>query len=262
LLLHRRALADLCARRTVTGPFADLDAAAPARLYAHAFIAADVHAVHDPDTYRNPQAGGQRHFYVDGDAYDDQHTVCHSHPYRYADTDLYRDGDAHCHRDGHRHRDRHCHPYPNTDQYGYQYPHAQPDAYYHIDRHANRDIDRYADADRYAGCGSAAATMMKGPRSDAQARVRTATEEGTVKRKRLSPKLTERQQLIIGIVLVVLVAISLLYCLGFASVAVHQAWKSGPLQQWNEGENYYLEEDLELTPAPVVEPTATMSSSN
>ena len=83
-----------------------------------------------------------------------------------------------------------------------------------------------------------------------------------MKRKRLDLKLTERQQLVVGIVLVVLVAISLLYCLGFASVALRQAWESGPLQQWNESENYYLEEGLDLTPAPAVEPTATVPSSN
>jgi hypothetical protein len=83
-----------------------------------------------------------------------------------------------------------------------------------------------------------------------------------VKRKRLSLKLTERQQLVVGIVLVVLVAVSLLYCLGFASVALRQAWESGPLQQWNEGENLYLEEILDLTLSPLVEPTATVSSPN
>jgi hypothetical protein len=83
-----------------------------------------------------------------------------------------------------------------------------------------------------------------------------------VKRKRLIPKLTERQQLIIGIVLVVLVAISMLYCLGLASVALRQAWESGPLQQWNETENYYLEELLDLTLSPLVEPTATVPAPN
>ena len=74
-----------------------------------------------------------------------------------------------------------------------------------------------------------------------------------MKRKRLNLQLTERQQLVIGFVLVILVAISLLYCLGFASVALRQAWESGPLP-WGENNNY-PEESTVLPPTPVVEPT-------
>jgi len=77
-----------------------------------------------------------------------------------------------------------------------------------------------------------------------------------VKRKRLDLQLTERQQLIIGFVLVVLVAISMLYCLGLASVALRQAWEQGPLQL-NDSENYLFEEMLDLTPQPIVAPTDT-----
>jgi hypothetical protein len=73
-----------------------------------------------------------------------------------------------------------------------------------------------------------------------------------VKRKRLNLQLTERQQLVIGFVLVILVAISLLYCLGFASVALRQAWESGPLP-WSENNN--PEGSIELQPTPLVEPT-------
>jgi hypothetical protein len=77
-----------------------------------------------------------------------------------------------------------------------------------------------------------------------------------VKRKRLHVQLTERQQLIIGFVLVVLVAISLLYCLGFASVALRQAWENSPLQLNGNGTYYFEEEGLDLTPTlPLVEPT-------
>jgi hypothetical protein len=77
-----------------------------------------------------------------------------------------------------------------------------------------------------------------------------------VKRRRLKPQLTERQQLIIGFVLVILVAISMLYCLGLASVALRQAWEQSPLQ-WNDSENIYPEEILELLPEPIVVPTDT-----
>ena len=77
-----------------------------------------------------------------------------------------------------------------------------------------------------------------------------------MKRKRLDLQLTERQQLIIGFVLVVLVAISMLYCLGLASVALRQAWEQGPLQL-NDSENYLFEEMLDLTPQPIVAPTDT-----
>lgn len=43
------------------------------------------------------------------------------------------------------------------------------------------------------------------------------------------PALSERQQLILGLVLVILLAISMLYCLGVASMVLRQAWESGPL---------------------------------
>jgi len=77
-----------------------------------------------------------------------------------------------------------------------------------------------------------------------------------MKQKRLNVQLTERQQLVIGFVLVVLVAISLLYCLGFASVALRHAWENSPLQLNGNNGVYYLEEETgDLTPTPFVEPT-------
>ncbi len=77
-----------------------------------------------------------------------------------------------------------------------------------------------------------------------------------MKQKLLNVQLTERQQLVIGFVLVVLVAISLLYCLGFASVALRHAWESSPLQLNGNNGVYYLEDEaLDLTPSPLVEPT-------
>ena len=77
-----------------------------------------------------------------------------------------------------------------------------------------------------------------------------------MKRKRLDLQLTERQQLVIGFVLVILVAISMLYCLGLASVALRQAWEESPLQL-NDGENGFPEEMLDLIPEPIVVPTDT-----
>ena len=73
-----------------------------------------------------------------------------------------------------------------------------------------------------------------------------------MKRKHIDLQLTERQQVLIGFVLVILVAISMLYCLGFASVALRTAWENGPLP-WNENNNY-PDESTELPLTPPVEP--------
>ncbi len=73
-----------------------------------------------------------------------------------------------------------------------------------------------------------------------------------MKRKRLNLQPSERQQLILGILLVILLAISILYCLGFASMVLLQAWENAPLP-WNVTDT--LEEGLDLTATPVVEPT-------
>lgn len=77
-----------------------------------------------------------------------------------------------------------------------------------------------------------------------------------MKRTRLNVQLTERQQLVIGLVLVVLVAISLLYCLGFASVALRHAWENSPLHLNGTNGVYYFEDETgDLTPTPLIEPT-------
>ena len=75
-----------------------------------------------------------------------------------------------------------------------------------------------------------------------------------MKRKQLDLQLTEQQQVIIGFVLVILVAISMLYCLGLASVALRQAWEQSPLQL-DDSESYPFEEMLDLTPEPTVVPS-------
>jgi hypothetical protein len=46
-------------------------------------------------------------------------------------------------------------------------------------------------------------------------------------------KLTEEQQLLLALMLVILVAVSLLYCLGFASLAVREVWEQAPIP-WTE----------------------------
>lgn len=71
-------------------------------------------------------------------------------------------------------------------------------------------------------------------------------------------QLSEEQQLILGLVLVILVAISLLYCLGFSSIALRQAWENAPLP-WTgtEPPPENLEVDATPTaalPSPVLTP--------
>jgi hypothetical protein len=89
-------------------------------------------------------------------------------------------------------------------------------------------------------------------------RVQGLLPEGDVKRKRRTLQLTERQQLVIGFVLVILVAISMLYCLGFASVALRNAWENSPLP-WSESNNYPAESTA-LPPTPPLEPTDSSSA--
>lgn len=64
--------------------------------------------------------------------------------------------------------------------------------------------------------------------------------------------MSDEQQLIVGVLLVILLAISILYCLGFASIAVRQAWDNAP-PSWNDS---LPPEDTTDTPGTViVEPT-------
>jgi hypothetical protein len=59
--------------------------------------------------------------------------------------------------------------------------------------------------------------------------------------------LNERQQLILGFVLIILLAISMLYCLGFASVILHKVWENGPLP-WQVASPTVEILDLPLSP--------------
>jgi len=74
-------------------------------------------------------------------------------------------------------------------------------------------------------------------------------------RRRPRLELTERQQLVLVTILVVLLAASLLYCIGFASLALRQVWERIPVP-WTSPEP--LEE--ELTPAPEITSTLTVTA--
>jgi len=73
-------------------------------------------------------------------------------------------------------------------------------------------------------------------------------DNGPVKRRRLTLQLSYRQSLALALLLVVLLAVSLLYCLGFASMALLQAWEDQPLP-WNDVE--WPIESIDTTPAPL-----------
>jgi hypothetical protein len=74
-----------------------------------------------------------------------------------------------------------------------------------------------------------------------------------VKRRRLNVQLTNEQQLIVALLLVILLAISMLYCLGFASLALHQTLEKTILP-WNSTSP--PGEEIEIMPgSPPVEAT-------
>lgn len=71
-----------------------------------------------------------------------------------------------------------------------------------------------------------------------------------MKRRRSLPPLSEEQQLILGLVLVILLAISMLYCLGFASLVLRQAWESAP-PPWEDASP--TTETLDVPSDPTIE---------
>ena len=77
-------------------------------------------------------------------------------------------------------------------------------------------------------------------------------QEASVRQNRFH--LSEKQQLVVGLSLIILLAISMLYCLGFASVALHQVWERIQLPG---SETDSVDEMLELTTIPTIEVTAT-----
>ncbi len=75
-----------------------------------------------------------------------------------------------------------------------------------------------------------------------------------MKKRRARLQLNDEQQLILGFVLVILLAISMLYCLGFASVAVRQTWVGSPLPTVDTS---VPDEGTPLPATVFVEPTVT-----
>jgi hypothetical protein len=73
-----------------------------------------------------------------------------------------------------------------------------------------------------------------------------------VKIKRPRRQLSNQQYMILGLLLVILLAVSLLYCLGFASLALLQAWEDAALP-WDETQAV----DGSILPTPAIgTPTA------
>lgn len=72
-----------------------------------------------------------------------------------------------------------------------------------------------------------------------------------MKRRWRRPQLSEEQQLILGLLLVILVVTSLLYCLGFASLALRQAGEAAPLP-WSETEPPAENPEAQPTPVDVI----------
>jgi len=156
LLLYRRAPAGLCSRLTGAPVATNLDAAPP-RLHANALVRANVHAGHDADSHRDPEARGKCHLHVHSHAPADAHAHRHNHPY------AYRDADVHSDHDPYRHPDRHPHHHADTHAHFYDYAH--PDAFTHTYRYANvdaePDTERHPDAntDLHAKPGSSRSMM-------------------------------------------------------------------------------------------------------
>ena len=73
-----------------------------------------------------------------------------------------------------------------------------------------------------------------------------------MKRQRLSIELSEEQQLILALLVVILVAVSMLYCLGFASVVLRENWVNAP---FSLDENDSSLEEAPMSSEPIREPT-------
>jgi hypothetical protein len=73
-----------------------------------------------------------------------------------------------------------------------------------------------------------------------------------LKRRRLGVQLGEEQLVIFAVVLVILVAVSMLYCLGIAMLALHEGWESAPIP-WNDTD-LPVEEIETLPNLPLLEP--------
>jgi hypothetical protein len=262
LLLHRRVTLDSCAHQSGTEhahPFSHVDSESithgdmdrkpgehhpdgDSRRYAHA--------------QRDATAGGQRHAHAYRnrhiDPFADANRDGHPHAVPHANRDSYIHGYGDPHAYGHGHR----HGHGNTD--GQQYAHCDcfTNQYSHRDRNldSNTNADLHpnplANADGHAdGNGHYHIHLDSNPgaglASGARRRIICIKSEAIVKRRRVRIELTERQQLILAVLLVILVAISLLYCLGLGSLLLRQAWRNTTLP-WDEATSPV--QNVEMTP--------------
>ena len=75
-----------------------------------------------------------------------------------------------------------------------------------------------------------------------------------MKKRPVKLQLSDEQLLFLGFVLVILLAISMLYCLGFASIAVRQTWENAPVPL---GDTSTPGETTALPSPMAIEPTGT-----
>ena len=243
MLLHGDSDADPGAGPSDTRALVDLDP------HRYCDGAVDGHTCADayPIDHRYAQAGRQCHLYQHGHQHGHAHTDGHLHsvadPYGNGHPDRYRHGDLHQHPDTDTYLDL------DSDR------HADPDPKCHgdSDRHTDRDAFADVNRDRHAHCyrDDHAHSVSDGNdplwrRSESRQPLGSGFEGRVKKQRRLGLALTERQQLVLVLILVVLLAASLLYCLGFGSLALRQVWENVPVP-WTSSEP--VEEELMLTPA-------------
>jgi len=257
VLLHGDSDADPGAGPGDTRTLVDLDPHRYCDAAVDGHTCADLH----PIDHRYAQAGRQRHL--------DQHG--HQHGHAHTDGHLHSVADPHGngHPDRYRHGDRYQHPdadpYRNLDPDGHSIAnrYADPDPKRHSDSDGHSDRDAFADVncDRHAHCyrddHTHSVSDGNNPlcrRSDRRQPLGSGFEGRVKKRRRLGLALTERQQLVLVLILVVLLAASLLYCLGFGSLTLRQVWENVPVP-WTSSEP--VEEELMLT--PVITPTLPLT---
>lgn len=162
----------------------------------------------------------------------------------------------------------HTHTQPNGDEHRHAYRHPHADA----DQHGDRDIDAYrdphfdanADADthhhadgypvadghRDAYCFDHAHGHNACDPGRSARRKRNCQNGGNVKRRRVRLQLSDRQQLVLALVMVLLLAISMLYCLGFASITLRDNLERAPLPWTTNG----------VTAESIIEPPESVPS--
>jgi hypothetical protein len=264
LLLHGGAPPVIGAGPTQPGVAANLDAASDTD--AHPKLATDADCLAHLHTSRDRDAAAwsKRHLHLhthpvaNPDA--DTHQHGHANEQSYANIHLYShrhtDGDPSCHAyvhrnsDGHANGDSHKHTDQNAD--------SDVDPLAQLDADGDRNIDQHAngvlDADRHNNHHPGVLGRTQVAKQELAHRNSRRHQEDCVKKRRAKLQLNDEQQLILGFVLVILLAISMLYCLGFASIAVRQTWVDAPLP---EVDTNALDEGTLLPSTVIVEPTGT-----